>query len=313
MAAAPCVQALEQRLPTSPVSLPFSSLHLHADGRPRNRCRVKLSDEAAYFHPLTASRQAYTGVTVCAAGGGGAAIPTSDLPPEEKQKETARDSGDGAGTNGGLTGDSKEGKKEEEVMTLPTMLTIARVVAVPAIIPAFFFTPGIATTIFIMASITDWLDGYLARKMNCSSTFGAFLDPVADKLMVAAVLVLLCTEPAPTIAFLPWALPSWTIALPAIAMIGREIAMSAVREWAAGEGEKLRKVVAVSGYGKWKTATQMVAITILLAIRSPMLQLPVVGPLIGTSGVVLLYTSAVLAVASFAIYIRSIAGALRKL
>ncbi|GJP41416.1 hypothetical protein CLOM_g1097 [Closterium sp. NIES-68] len=60
---------------------------------------------------------------------------------------------------------------------------------------------------FIMASITDWLDGYLARKMNCSSTFGAFLDPVADKLMVAAVLVLLCTEPAPTIAFLPWASP----------------------------------------------------------------------------------------------------------
>ncbi|CAI5515745.1 unnamed protein product [Closterium sp. Naga37s-1] len=312
MAAAPCVQALEQRLPTSPVSLPFSSLHRHADGRPRNRVRVKLNDEAAFFQPLTASRQVYAGVTVNAAGGNGATIPTSDLPPEEKQKDVARDSGDGAGAAGRSSGASEE-KKKEEVMTLPTILTIARVVAVPAIIPAFFFTPGIATAIFIMASITDWLDGYLARKMNCSSAFGAFLDPVADKLMVAAVLVLLCTEPPPVIPFLPWALPSWTIPLPAIAMIGREIAMSAVREWAAGEGEKLKRATAVSGYGKWKTATQMVAITVLLAIRSPMLQLPVIGPLIGTSGVVLLYTSAVLAVASFAIYIRSIAAALRNL
>jgi CDP-diacylglycerol--glycerol-3-phosphate 3-phosphatidyltransferase len=120
-------------------------------------------------------------------------------------------------------------------------------------------------TIFVLAAITDWLDGYLARKMGSSSEFGAFLDPVADKLMVATTLVLLCTRP-PAMA---WArVAPWLLPLPAIAIIGREITMSAVREWAASQGEEMHKAVAVNKLGKWKTMSQMVALTLLLANRN---------------------------------------------
>ncbi|THG13354.1 hypothetical protein TEA_027504 [Camellia sinensis var. sinensis] len=120
------------------------------------------------------------------------------------------------------------------------------------------------TSIFIAAAITDWLDGYIARKMRLGSAFGAFLDPVADKLMVAATLVLLCTRPfeVPMFGQVPWLLT-----VPAIAIIGREITMSAVREWAASQNGKLSEAVAVNNLGKWKTATQMTALTILLATR----------------------------------------------
>ncbi|XP_070030689.1 CDP-diacylglycerol--glycerol-3-phosphate 3-phosphatidyltransferase 2 isoform X2 [Nicotiana sylvestris] len=156
--------------------------------------------------------------------------------------------------------------KSEKLLTLPTILTIGRVAAVPLLVSTFYvdswWGPTATTAIFIAAAITDWLDGYLARKMNLGTAFGAFLDPVADK-----------------------------------------ITMSAVREWAASQGGKLSEAVAVNNLGKWKTATQMTALTILLLARDS--SLSGVGTLVG-SGVILLYISAWLAVWSLVVYMRKI-------
>ncbi|KAE9618577.1 hypothetical protein Lal_00047762 [Lupinus albus] len=191
-------------------------------------------------------------------------------------------------------------------LTLPTILTLTRVAAVPLLITAFYIDGSAATTIFVAAAITDWLDGYIARKMKLKSTFGAFLDPVADKLMVAATLVLLCTRPLDVAVFRE---APWLLTVPAIAIIGREITMSAVREWAASQDSKLSEAVAVNNLGKWKTATQMTALTILLATRdwSHGGAAIVVG-----SGVGLLYTSAGLAIWSLVVYMRKIWKVMRK-
>ncbi|KAF3677071.1 CDP-diacylglycerol--glycerol-3-phosphate 3-phosphatidyltransferase 2 [Capsicum annuum] len=194
--------------------------------------------------------------------------------------------------------------KSEKLLTLPTILTIGRVAAVPLLVTTFYvdswWGPTATTAIFIAAALTDWLDGYLARKMNLGTTFGAFLDPVADKLMVAATLVLLCTKPLESSVFgqLPWLLT-----VPSIAIIGREITMSAVREWASYQGGKLSEAVAVNNLGKWKTATQMIALTILLLTRDS--SLSGAGTLVA-SGVILLYISAWLAVWSLVVYMRKI-------
>ncbi|XP_058774692.1 CDP-diacylglycerol--glycerol-3-phosphate 3-phosphatidyltransferase 2-like [Vicia villosa] len=197
-----------------------------------------------------------------------------------------------------------EQPESSKLLTLPTILTLGRVAAVPLLVATFYMDGWrgtvATTTIFIAASVTDWLDGYIARKMNLKSSFGAFLDPVADKLMVAATLVLLCTRPLEVGLFAqaPWLLP-----IPAIAIIGREITMSAVREWAASQDSKLLEAVAVNNLGKWKTATQMTALAILLATRdsSHGETAFVVG-----SGVALLYTSAGLALWSLVVYMRKI-------
>ncbi|KAL3339443.1 hypothetical protein AABB24_028181 [Solanum stoloniferum] len=194
--------------------------------------------------------------------------------------------------------------KSEKLLTLPTILTIGRVAAVPLLVTTFYvdswWGPTATTAIFIAAAVTDWLDGYLARKMNLGTAFGAFLDPVADKLMVAATLVLLCTKPLESSVFgqLPWLLT-----VPSIAIIGREITMSAVREWAASQGGKLSEAVAVNNLGKWKTATQMIALIILLLTRDS--SLSGAASLVG-SGVILLYISAWLAVWSLFVYMRKI-------
>ncbi|KAI3721342.1 hypothetical protein L2E82_32351 [Cichorium intybus] len=191
-----------------------------------------------------------------------------------------------------------------KLLTLPTILTIARVAAVPLLISTFHMNSRLGTTattgIFLAAAITDWLDGYLARRMNLGTAFGAFLDPVADKLMVAATLVLLCTRPPEAAIFgqLPWLLT-----VPSIAIIGREITMSAVREWAASQGSKLSQAVAVNNLGKWKTATQMTSLTILLVIRDS--SFTEVG-FLGTAGVAFLYVSAGLAVWSLVVYMKKI-------
>ncbi|KAL8242197.1 hypothetical protein R6Q59_012499 [Mikania micrantha] len=211
-------------------------------------------------------------------------------------------------------------RASNKLLTLPTILTIGRVVAIPVIVATFYMSNQLGTTattgIFIAAAITDWLDGYLARKMKLGTAFGAFLDPVADKLMVATTLVLLCTKP-PEAAMLGQ--QPWLFTVPSTAVIGREITMSAVREWAASQAAAcLLKVslgktmhgfqaVAVNNSGKWKTATQMTSLAILLAIRDP--SFTEVG-LLGTSGVALLYVSTGLALWSLVVYLKKISKVL---
>ncbi|NLR74414.1 CDP-diacylglycerol--glycerol-3-phosphate 3-phosphatidyltransferase [Leeia aquatica] len=143
-------------------------------------------------------------------------------------------------------------------LNLPTLLTWLRIILIPLFMGIYYLPltmlsmPDknlLATGFFVLAAVTDWLDGYLARALNQTSAFGAFLDPVADKLMVAAALVMLVQ------------LDRADPALAAI-IIGREITISALREWMAELGA--RKSVAVSYVGKLKTAAQMAAITALL-------------------------------------------------
>jgi len=164
-------------------------------------------------------------------------------------------------------------------MNIPNSLTLIRILLIPVFIAAFYlpvtWSHILATAVFSLAAITDWLDGYIARRLNQTSKLGAFLDPVADKLMIAVVLVLLVQE-NPTV---------W-LALPAAVIIGREITVSALREWMAELGA--RGKVSVSMIGKVKTVTQMVAL-ILLIFREQLLGLPVYQ-----IGMVSLYVAALL-------------------
>ena len=139
--------------------------------------------------------------------------------------------------------------------TLPTLLTWARIVAIPLIVGIYYLPVEMAqrnlmaTVLFIVVALTDWLDGWLARRLNQTSSFGAFLDPVADKFLVcAALLVLLQLDRVN--------------ALVALVILGREIAISALREWMAQIGAS--RSVAVHMIGKLKTGAQMVAIPFLL-------------------------------------------------
>lgn len=139
--------------------------------------------------------------------------------------------------------------------TLPNILTLARIAMIPVFILAFYLpwsgTEIVAAGIFGLASLTDWVDGYLARRWQQTSPFGAFLDPVADKLMVAiALIVILQADPRILTAF------------PVAIIIGREITVSALREWMAELGGRTR--VAVSIMGKIKTGVQMVALVLLI-------------------------------------------------
>ena len=139
--------------------------------------------------------------------------------------------------------------------TIPTLLTWARIAAIPLIIGVYYLpwpmaTKNlVATAMFVLFAATDWLDGYLARKLNQTSSFGAFLDPVADKFLVcASLLVLVKLDRADVLV--------------ALVIIGREIAISSLREWMAQIGAS--RSVAVHMLGKLKTATQMTAIPFLL-------------------------------------------------
>jgi CDP-diacylglycerol--glycerol-3-phosphate 3-phosphatidyltransferase len=139
--------------------------------------------------------------------------------------------------------------------TIPTLMTWTRIVAIPLIVGVFYLPWDmatrnlIATVMFVVFALTDWLDGYLARKLNQTSSFGAFLDPVADKFLVcASLLVLVHMNRADVFV--------------ALIIIGREIAISALREWMAQIGAS--KSVAVHMLGKLKTTVQMVAIPFLL-------------------------------------------------
>ncbi|MGB5064480.1 MAG: CDP-diacylglycerol--glycerol-3-phosphate 3-phosphatidyltransferase [Candidatus Competibacter sp.] len=145
-------------------------------------------------------------------------------------------------------------------LNLPTFLTLLRIALIPVFVGVFFLpfrgANLLCTALFGLAALTDWLDGYLARRLDQTSAFGAFLDPVADKLMVAAALVLLVQ-----------AIPTPLMAVTAMIIIGREIAISALREWMAQIGGHGR--VAVSMIGKIKTTAQMVAVLLLL-YREPL-------------------------------------------
>jgi CDP-diacylglycerol--glycerol-3-phosphate 3-phosphatidyltransferase len=140
-------------------------------------------------------------------------------------------------------------------LTIPTIMTWARIVAIPLIIGVYYLNIDlqtknlIATILFVVFALTDWLDGYLARKLNQSSAFGAFLDPVADKILVCASLLILVHLTRVDVFV-------------ALIIIGREIAISALREWMAQIGAS--KSVAVHMIGKLKTVAQMVAIPFLL-------------------------------------------------
>ncbi len=143
---------------------------------------------------------------------------------------------------------------------LPNILTWLRIVAVPLVVVLFYlphkWADIFAGLLFAAASITDSLDGYLARRMGLTSRLGAFLDPVADKLIVAVALVLLVSKDS-----------HWVLVLAACVIIGREIAISALREWMAEMGERGR--VAVSSLGKLKTILQMVGLSLML-YRTPL-------------------------------------------
>lgn len=173
-------------------------------------------------------------------------------------------------------------------MNIPNSLTLLRIFLIPVFVVAFYLPFSwnnlLATGIFSLAALTDLLDGYLARKLGQISKLGAFLDPVADKLMVAVVLVLVVQE-HPTI---------W-LALPAAVIIGREITVSALREWMAELGA--RRKVAVSFIGKFKTVLQMVAL-ILLIYREPLLGLPIFR-----LGMIALYIAAILTLVSMVQYL----------
>lgn len=175
-------------------------------------------------------------------------------------------------------------------LTIPTIMTWTRIVAIPLIVGIFYAPLDlptrnlVATVMFIVFAATDWLDGFLARKLNQTSAFGAFLDPVADKFLVcASLLVLVHLQRADVFV--------------ALIIIGREIAISALREWMAQIGAS--KSVAVHMLGKVKTTVQMVAIPFLLYDGL------VLGWMdTGTWGVWLIWLSAVLTVWSMVYYLR---------
>jgi len=173
---------------------------------------------------------------------------------------------------------------------LPTNITLLRISLIPVLIVVFYlpweFSNLACTIIFIIAAITDWLDGYLARKMSMETPFGAFLDPVADKLMVACVLVIIVQQQA-----------SPYLAIPAVVIIGREITIASLREWMAEIGQ--RATVKVSRLAKWKTAAQMVAIVLLL-YRDDLWGLP-----INAMGYGLLYVAALLTLWSMLNYLQA--------
>lgn len=194
---------------------------------------------------------------------------------------------------------------------VPNLLTMARILMIPVFVAIAYWPPALGigvpaipdnviakigmqemtdsvfrhflmTFIFIMAALTDWLDGYLARKWNQTSAFGRFLDPVADKLMVAAALIIL----------VQWH-PTISMAIAAIVIISREITISALREWMAELGQ--RTSVAVSYVGKIKTTMQMAAITVFLLNWQSL----------ETLGYVLLYGAVFLTLWSMFIYLKA--------
>jgi len=177
-------------------------------------------------------------------------------------------------------------------LNVPNLLTWLRILLIPLFVGVFYFEKSwvsvanqnlVATILFTAAAVTDWLDGWLARRLNQMSAFGAFLDPVADKLMVAAALIMLVQLER-------------VDAIVALIIIGREIAISALREWMAQIGDA--KSIAVSFLGKLKTTSQMLAIPLLLYHD----RLGAFDP--QRVGTWLIYLAALLTLVSMAYYLR---------
>jgi len=174
--------------------------------------------------------------------------------------------------------------------TIPNILTLLRILLIPVLVVVFYlpvpWSGPAAALVFAVAAFTDWLDGHLARLWQQTTSLGAFLDPVADKLIVAVALVLLVQSD-----------PRMLLAVPAAIIIGREIAISALREWMAELGS--RATVAVSMVGKVKTTAQMLAIFLLL-FQQDYLGLP-----IKDVGYLLLYVAALLTLWSMLVYLKA--------
>ncbi|MEA1889289.1 MAG: CDP-diacylglycerol--glycerol-3-phosphate 3-phosphatidyltransferase [Pseudomonadota bacterium] len=182
-------------------------------------------------------------------------------------------------------------------LNIPNLLTLLRILLIPFFFVVYAIDANwsnlVATVIFVVAAITDWLDGYLARRLNQYTTFGAFLDPVADKLIVATALVLLATDQI--VLDLVISVPLFAAAVAII--IGREIVISALREWMAELGK--RASVAVSYIGKVKTTLQMIAISLLIYQES-LFGLPVF-----VLGELLLFIAAALTLYSMIVYLKA--------
>jgi CDP-diacylglycerol--glycerol-3-phosphate 3-phosphatidyltransferase len=184
-------------------------------------------------------------------------------------------------------------------LTIPTWLTLARILMIPVLVLVFYlpfqWTNFATAAVFGLAAITDWLDGWIARRYHLYSAFGAFLDPVADKLMVAVALFLIVQgHPTPWMAF--WA----------AVIVGREIAVSALREWMAELGQ--RATVKVAAIGKIKTVAQMVALLCLLysvTPEKPPRPVPWMGDIVFLIGDWLLAAAAVLTLWSGLAYLRA--------
>ena len=182
-------------------------------------------------------------------------------------------------------------------MNLPNIITLARILLVPVFVVIYLW-PGdgtylIAATLFALAAATDWLDGYLARRLNQTTPFGAFLDPVADKLIVVSALTVLLAEHSTV----------W-LTLPGLIIIGREIMISALREWMAEMNSSV--TVAVSYLGKIKTSLQMIAIAVLLALPPNSDS----GLIFG--GYTLLYVAALMTLWSMSVYLQAAWPTLRQ-
>jgi CDP-diacylglycerol--glycerol-3-phosphate 3-phosphatidyltransferase len=179
--------------------------------------------------------------------------------------------------------------KEQSIMNVPNLLTVLRLLLVPIVVVLYYLpielAHVLATLLFALAAVTDWLDGYLARNLKQMTKFGAFLDPVADKLMIAVALVLVVGE-----LRLPF------LAIPAAIIVGREIVVSALREWMAEIGK--RTSLAVNMVAKIKTLAQMVSLILLMLYR------PGDSILLQIGGSLLLYIAAALTLWSMVMYLK---------
>lgn len=190
------------------------------------------------------------------------------------------------------------------MMNLPNVLTLLRILMIPVFIVVFYlpfwWAHLAAAIIFALGCVTDWLDGYFARSLKQFTRLGAFLDPVADKLMVSIALVMIIGETE--FQFITWnkstlAIPVALLTVPAAIIVGREIIVSALREWMAELGK--RTSVAVSHLGKVKTTIQMIALIVLIYCDAS------THAYIVISGYVLLYVAALLTLWSMFIYVKA--------